>query len=1132
MSEIYTASIRETRWIDLSDKHETARKNLEDAIRLWCIEGKDVNPIQINGAFRIGKSQLLYYLFHYAWSELKIPAFFIRLETVVEIVRSAITGNEGKIGKDAVTAILNDHFQKQINHLTTALKNKTSKKKFDLPDIRSNQSVGDYFNNLGSGGYITKTGETKSFAPITADSALQVVSRTPRYLILVDEFEEAYHKINEIVESAGGGPLRQFFEDVSKHHTNFFLVIACGPAAGFKIKSGMTQGSISAQTGRIQNIQVPFPDVGSLQKTFLKGCDKGYANFIWWLSRRRPGWMKKLVDEIQADADPGISYDTFIQHNKTTFDNPIDSSGKAEVRVLKYSVFPDKFENSGFLDHAKNMLVSLQPRLVSNPEAMTEFIESSRHETYFSESLVSYTDLLDAMVADLKKNYTETVPDQEYDAGNLIRIYLGHILSSVSDHQSRIAIGFATDEDKRKRTVDTFLLPVLSLLYDFIAEYEDETEEEIRHLLNFIYDLAYSLEKDSGHYQVFKKTGKLIRSFDPADLDQAWMQLNFRLLREIIQPPVGSPEISYQGEPLAEHFNHIPRWNFCSFVWDTLEDESIRCRFFLVPDISWIDAYLEQLKTHIRKQWESKFLPGHTVHVIVFLSPSDSTEKFKVWLENEAGNHSGVCRQVNKVVVMDAEEISDELSTHIGVFLNSLCKIALIEGKRLINSEAEVPIDTIVDRVQQADWPIRKEERRTIAYFWERSQNALAFLAEKCVSKYRRSMEEHLGMNLEELGKSLTSRIHFPLPEHEAASVAALLILSLAEEESGKGYCRILVDLYRTNLLFDSEIPELAFIRQLAFWVEAEKKNIVAKRNPMRSSVVEKLIDFSKLFDDTEDFDTAQATALENMILPLIPPDNEKTAGILLRAVYCRAKCPQWDLQETIGTLNQGKQQITARKTRLENSNHKMMGLFHRNGENDSEILDLNHVAFFQNRILIPLSREMEKNHSNVETELYWVLLHHVNLVSKSYEARLDAILKSIDALISTLDGLKTEMDTRHRAFAENYEDKLHQRLFLSQSGNPPKLECEDFYRGIVLRSFKASEVYQQHFKQTVTIDSVTAVQDIAQKVISFLTEKKPAYWEKIQQHETTMDEISSRLSLIHQVCGGIDNLLAIAEVQ
>ncbi len=119
----------------------------------------------------------------------------------------------------------------------------------------------------------------------------------------------------------------------------FFLIIGNGPASGYEIAKERGDDSSESETAanrRLKTKSIPFPTANLLNGSFLKGNPKGYINFIWWLSRCRPGHILKLKDNLGT-------YDEISEHStselitKKLFKEPIDEGGES-VSYLKIPV--------------------------------------------------------------------------------------------------------------------------------------------------------------------------------------------------------------------------------------------------------------------------------------------------------------------------------------------------------------------------------------------------------------------------------------------------------------------------------------------------------------------------------------------------------------------------------------------------------------------------------------------------------------------------------------------------------------------------------------------------------------------------------------------------------------------------
>ena len=78
MAGTYIPLIKRTKWVDLSNEHKKLRETVESDLKEGCNKG-NIQPIMLQGAFGIGKSTTLYYLFHYGWERLPSTCLWLRL---------------------------------------------------------------------------------------------------------------------------------------------------------------------------------------------------------------------------------------------------------------------------------------------------------------------------------------------------------------------------------------------------------------------------------------------------------------------------------------------------------------------------------------------------------------------------------------------------------------------------------------------------------------------------------------------------------------------------------------------------------------------------------------------------------------------------------------------------------------------------------------------------------------------------------------------------------------------------------------------------------------------------------------------------------------------------------------------
>ena len=306
MAGTYIPLIKRTKWVDLSNEHKKLRETVESDLKEGCNKG-NIQPIMLQGAFGIGKSTTLYYLFHYGWEVLKTPTFYMPLAKIVDAVKKEAESLEsGKVQNNQLSRIINSIIKEQIDKLRNSNWNDIND--IDFPDFKS----GDDSENPSLNQYL------EDFIPVTLDSndtkeseisklvfSEEVIRRalesTTPPILLVDEFESKFYELKRYVESSGGGILRELFDQVVQTKP-FLLVIGNGPASGYEVaKEKGTDGNNDSETAanrRLKTIQIPFPTVALLKRKFMKECANGYVNFIWWMSRCRPGHIQKLWDAI------------------------------------------------------------------------------------------------------------------------------------------------------------------------------------------------------------------------------------------------------------------------------------------------------------------------------------------------------------------------------------------------------------------------------------------------------------------------------------------------------------------------------------------------------------------------------------------------------------------------------------------------------------------------------------------------------------------------------------------------------------------------------------------------------------------------------------------------------------------
>jgi hypothetical protein len=110
----YIPLIKTTRWIDLSvPDHKKLRNELEQDTLKACVNKDQMQPIMLQGAFGIGKTNSLYYLFHYGWCKLKTPTFLVSLDEITKAVKEfALSQPTGKIPNDQLGPFISQNLKR------------------------------------------------------------------------------------------------------------------------------------------------------------------------------------------------------------------------------------------------------------------------------------------------------------------------------------------------------------------------------------------------------------------------------------------------------------------------------------------------------------------------------------------------------------------------------------------------------------------------------------------------------------------------------------------------------------------------------------------------------------------------------------------------------------------------------------------------------------------------------------------------------------------------------------------------------------------------------------------------------------------------------------------------------------
>lgn len=258
-------------WEPLTEEHEYQLERIlgggrgyEDSDTIGTFtafeDGETVDPLAIVGAYRSGKTQLLYHLFNTAWDR-GIPAFYV--------------GDPGSMlvnFQESGAGELNQWIEQRIDEQLTAYG-------------EGDPDAVEWFPNVDS--------ETKqSFVAEHGNS--DMADDTVKTALLFDEVEQSYRDFIQAMDKDDDNPLRKINDSLQ----DTVKVWSFGMISAFEFIG-------EADWGRMKEIRIPPVNVSDVRNILTDRRPEvtDLANVIWWLARGRTGLIIKLIDDLPADIE-------------------------------------------------------------------------------------------------------------------------------------------------------------------------------------------------------------------------------------------------------------------------------------------------------------------------------------------------------------------------------------------------------------------------------------------------------------------------------------------------------------------------------------------------------------------------------------------------------------------------------------------------------------------------------------------------------------------------------------------------------------------------------------------------------------------------------------------------------------
>lgn len=448
----------ETEWEDLTDRHRDRRVRGEDNIAGFSEGGS--NASYVVGAIGAGKTQLLTHLYKYSYAEVGQPALFLSLGELLDLI-------EPEIGYPETTeSISQEQFHSEVEKLVER----------ELARVHEAVSSGGELNSdllLLDAGRVTDVQEYANLLGLSVDELTSITSQADDVTLIVDEMEESYARLEEMIRSTTG-PLRDTVDKIQTGKSRFYLIGGFGYASVHEIGE--------AEYRRVETLTLPIIKPDNIDGIFGDSLPLAQRNFIWWMSRGRPGWLETAQEahNYHSGSIDG-AYDTLGEIPGTTM---------SRVSMLSMEDLEEFCGNVGYEERDFTAYTIFRPtptRLKTlDDEDVVSRLNSLSTPVMLTEELIEIETVSEAFLEGVQSrdNYEEyEVSDQ------VIRRYVNRFLQSIANEDDQIVFGDAASATFQQGEVcrDRMLAPLAERVHDLALE---EAGEEHQETIDFLYELA------------------------------------------------------------------------------------------------------------------------------------------------------------------------------------------------------------------------------------------------------------------------------------------------------------------------------------------------------------------------------------------------------------------------------------------------------------------------------------------------------------------------------------------------------------------------------------------------------------------------------------------------------------------
>jgi len=253
----YEAAI-EDEWLPLSDQHKRYLEQICAYIEELSKGNTDIPRLAIVGPYGQGKTQLLFHIMKLIFKNGGV-AVYTHADRIVKLIETKC-GPDGAILPSDLPELVREGILADLKHLN---------KQDELLLVKEPEILN----------YLRKH--------VTDESS-------PKFsVILIDEMEQAYELLQRRVKTDDKNPIRSLLDS-----GKIYTILAFAPRSIYEYKLGAAFGEGEAERSRLDTLYLP-PVSSQEIKRFLDVPDKGFANFLWWVSRGRARFLIKARQQSQ-----------------------------------------------------------------------------------------------------------------------------------------------------------------------------------------------------------------------------------------------------------------------------------------------------------------------------------------------------------------------------------------------------------------------------------------------------------------------------------------------------------------------------------------------------------------------------------------------------------------------------------------------------------------------------------------------------------------------------------------------------------------------------------------------------------------------------------------------------------------